>query len=75
MGEVWTRLDQGRVCIIRRRIETCLKVTAHLLPKGIIWMTFEPNWTKGKEDMLQKSDLGWTDSQKDRPSTIGRLQC
>lgn len=40
------------------------KVTAHSLPKDTLWVKYEPEWAKGREDMLGKviSD-GQTDGQ------------
>lgn len=51
-------------------LETCFKATAHLLPKGTLWMKYDPDWAKRKEDMIWTSDLGqtdgWTDERMDR---------
>lgn len=40
-------------------LETLFNVTAHALLKSTLWVKFEPDWNKGKEDKLQTSDLGW----------------
>lgn len=31
-------------------------VTAHLLPKGILWVNYEPDWAMERGDMLQTND-------------------
>lgn len=48
-------------------LETWFKITAHLLPKGILQVKYEPNQAKGREDMLRTNDLGQTEKgQKDK---------
>lgn len=42
-------------------LESWFKVTEHTLNKGTLWVKFEPDWAKGREDMPQTSDLGWKD--------------
>lgn len=34
--------------------ESRFKVTAHNLPKDILWVKYESEWAKGKEDKLRK---------------------
>lgn len=51
-------------------LETSFIVIAHPLPKSILWVKFEPDWNKGKEDKLQTTDLGWKDWCTDRLITI-----
>ena len=46
-------------------LKTWFKVTAHPSTKGTLWMRYEPDWAKGREAMLQSSNLGWTDGQID----------
>lgn len=41
-------------------IETCFKVTEHPLVKGNLCVKYEPDWAKGREDMLRISDYGRT---------------
>ena len=33
-------------------LEIWFKVTAHRLPKGTLWVKYEPDWAKEREDML-----------------------
>lgn len=35
-------------------LETEFKLTASHLLKGTLWVKFEPDWAKGREDMLQR---------------------
>lgn len=48
-------------------LETWFKVTAHPLPRGTLWVKYpyEADWGKGRDDMLQTSDLGRKDGQTD----------
>lgn len=46
-------------------LETWFNVTAHSLPKGTMWVKYEPDWGKGREDMLRTRDLGRTDGHTD----------
>lgn len=39
---------------------TSIKVTAHPLSKGSLWVKYEPDWTKGRGDMLQTSAMTLT---------------
>ena len=44
-------------------LETWFKVTAHRLPKGTLWVKYEPDWAKEREDMPRTRDLGRTDGR------------
>lgn len=46
-------------------LETLFKLTAYSLTKGTLWVKYEPDWAKGRKDMLRTRDLGWTDEWKD----------
>lgn len=35
-------------------LKTEFKLTASHLFKGTLWVKFEPDWAKGREDMLQR---------------------
>lgn len=39
-------------------LETWFKITAHLLPKGTLWVMYEPDGAKGREDMLRTNRVG-----------------
>lgn len=45
-------------------LETFFKVIAHPLPKGTLWVKYEPGWAKRREYMLRTRDIGWTDGWK-----------
>lgn len=38
-------------------LETCINVTAHSLPKGALWVKYEPDWAKWRGYMLRTGDL------------------
>uniref|UniRef100_K1RVG7 Uncharacterized protein n=1 Tax=Magallana gigas TaxID=29159 RepID=K1RVG7_MAGGI len=76
LSEVYTRLDQGQrryapekdfshnsSMTLTLDLETSFKVTTHSLPKGTLQVKNEPDWAKGREDMLRTRDLGWTEGQ------------
>lgn len=42
-------------------LETWYKVTAYPLLKDSLWMKFEPDWVKGRVDMLQTNGHEQTD--------------
>lgn len=44
-------------------VETWFKVTAYPLSKGSLSVKYEPDYTKGREDMLQRRDLEWTEGR------------
>lgn len=47
-------------------LDSWFKVTEHHLRKDTLWMKYEPDQAKEREDMLHwTSDLGWTDGRKD----------
>lgn len=46
-------------------LKTWFKVTAYPIPKGTLWVKYEPNWTKGREDVPRTGDLGLTDGETD----------
>lgn len=47
-------------------LETCFKVTAHPLPKGILQVKYEPHWPKARDDMLRTRNLGQTNEETDQ---------
>lgn len=47
------------------RPRKCLKIPSYPLPKDTLCVKYESDWTKGREDILRTSDLGWTEGQKD----------
>jgi hypothetical protein len=49
-------------------LEKRIKVTALQLPKGTLWVKYEPDWAKEREDMLWTREL---DALTDRMTTIG----
>lgn len=83
VDEVWARLVGGKriydpdkdfshisVMMLTFDLETSFNVTAHALLKSTLWVKFEPDWNKGKEDKLQTSDLGRKDGCMDWLITI-----
>lgn len=51
-------------------LETWFNVTAHPLLKGTLWVKYERDWAKGREEIfrirhLGRTDGGWTDGRTD----------
>lgn len=51
-------------------LETGLKISADSLRKDILWVKYEPDWVKAREDMLRTRDIdglkvGKTDGRVD----------
>lgn len=47
-------------------LEPWFKVTAHTLPKGTLWVKYEPDWPKGENIYTTQVILdGWTDAEMD----------
>lgn len=55
---IWTRIFHDSSTTLTFDLETLFKVTVHPLPKGTMWVKHDPDWAKGREDMLWTSDLG-----------------
>lgn len=45
-------------------LQTSIK-SLHTLTKGTLWVIYDPDWAKGREDMLWTIYLKWTDRQTD----------
>lgn len=79
LGKLWARLDQSEIryapdkdfinnfaVILTLDLETWFKDTENPLPKGTLWVKYDPNLVKGVcEDMLRTSSLGRTNGRKD----------
>lgn len=78
VSKVWARLNKGErryaldkdfvynsAMTLTVDLKTWFKVTAHPLPIGTLCMKYEPDLVKGREDMLQTSNIGWKDGGKD----------
>lgn len=46
--------------------KTWFKVTAQSLTKETLWVKFKPDQKKGREDILQRSDIRWTNGQMEK---------
>lgn len=52
-------------------LETWFKATADPLPKSSLWLNYEQDWVKGREDMFRTSILGRTDSSLEGARSAG----
>lgn len=86
VSEVWARLDQmvrryaldkefsyNSAMTLTLDLETRFKITVHPLHKGTLWVKYESDWAKGREDMLRTRDLGQTNGRMDG-RTVWSLQ-
>lgn len=86
VGEVWVWLDKGErkyaldkdfsfyYAIIKiLDLDTWFKLTAHPLPRGTLRKKYEPDWAKGREDMLHTRDLRLTDGHTDHYIYVSRI--
>lgn len=55
-------------------LETRFKITADPLHKDTLCDKYEPDWVKGREDMLRTRDLGRTEGRTDGLIAIARPQ-
>lgn len=49
---IWTRIFHDSSTTLTFDLETLFKVIVHPLPKGTMWVKHDPDWAKGREDML-----------------------
>lgn len=51
-------MAQTKNCTQAVMIETLFRTTAQSIPEVSLWMKYEPDQTKEKENMLQTNDVG-----------------